>query len=154
MKSTLAERLVEAMSGPPRVSGVDLAGACGVKPPSVSGWRKGGSKSIEGSNLLAAAKRLGVRPEWLADGVGAKYSHKTDPESPGAAREAVAAYILPQTITDTSILAAIGILTSLKKSQRAGAVAALRTHVQNLGPPRDGQTLSMAVKKDGAATAA
>lgn len=72
MKSTLAERLKEAMAGPPKVSGVALAEACGVAPPSVSGWRTGDSKSLEGSNLLAAAKFLGVRPEWLADGIGPK----------------------------------------------------------------------------------
>jgi len=70
MKSTLAERLKEAMAGPPKISGITLAKACGVAPPSVSGWRTGDSKSLEGSNLLAAAKCLGVRPEWLADGTG------------------------------------------------------------------------------------
>lgn len=77
MKSTLAERLIDAMNGPPKVSGVALAKACGVAPPSVSGWRTGDSKSLAGSNLLAAAKYLGVRPEWLADGVGPKYADKS-----------------------------------------------------------------------------
>lgn len=77
MKTTLSERLREAMAGPPKVSGVQLAEACGVAPPSVSAWRTGDSKSLSGSNLLAAAKKLGVRPEWLADGVGPK--HAGDP---------------------------------------------------------------------------
>lgn len=77
MKTTLSERLCEAMAGPPKVSGVQLAKACGVAPPSVSAWRTGESKSLSGSNLLAAAKRLGVRPEWLADGLGPK--HDNDP---------------------------------------------------------------------------
>ena len=73
MLNTFAERLVDAMKGPPKVTGVALAKACGVKPPSVSDWRTGASKSPEGSHLLAAAKKLGVRPEWLADGVGPKH---------------------------------------------------------------------------------
>ncbi len=45
---------------------------------------------------------------------------------------------------DVYTMAAIGIMLSLQETQREGALAALRTHVQNLGPPRDGQTLSMA----------
>lgn len=143
MKSTLSERLMEAMDGPPKVSGVALAKACGVAPPSVSGWRTGDSKSLRGSNLLAAAKKLGVRAEWLADGIGPKYSSKTNPE-PNGIRQDVAGYIMPQTITDTAILEAIQILTSLKKNQRAGAVANLKLYVALLGPPRDGQALSVA----------
>ena len=83
MKTTLAERLKEAMIGPPQVSGVALAQACGVKPPSVSGWRTGDSKTLEGHNLLAAAKYLRVRPEWLADGVGPK--HQLDRSIPTTA---------------------------------------------------------------------
>lgn len=152
MKSTLAERLVEAMNGPPKVTGVALAKACGVKPPSVSGWRTGDSKSLEGSNLLAAAKFLRVRPEWLADGIGPKHNNKADHVGPtNEIRQGVAGYILPNAITDTFILEAIRILTSLKKNQREGAVAALRTHVQHLSPHHDGQALSVAGKKEGAA---
>lgn len=75
MKTTLSERLREAMVGPPKVTGVQLAAACGVAPPSVSAWRTGDSKTLSASNLLAAAKRLGVRPEWLADGIGPKHMH-------------------------------------------------------------------------------
>lgn len=50
------------------VKAVDLARACGVKPPSVSDWRSGKSKEIEGHNLLRAAKFLQVEPEWLRTG--------------------------------------------------------------------------------------
>lgn len=144
MNSTLAERLVEAMKGPPKVSGVALAKACGVKPPSVSGWRTGDSKTLEGSNLLAAAKMLGVRPEWLASGIGPKHPDHEAPTSGHTARESVAGYIQPQAITDPFIQEAVRILTSLKKGQRQGAVASLKMYVAQLGPPRDGQTLSVA----------
>ena len=89
MKSTLGERLIDAMNGPPKVSGRELAKACGVAAPSVSGWRTGSSKSLEGSNLLAAAKRLGVRPEWLADGVGPKYHDKTTSTKPSELSQGV-----------------------------------------------------------------
>lgn len=67
---TFAERLRAAMAGPPSVKQVDIARACGIKPPSVSDWLNGVSVNIQGKNLLAAAKLLNVRPEWLAKGIG------------------------------------------------------------------------------------
>ena len=70
MHTTLAERLRQAMEGPPKVTGKALAAACGVKPPSVSDWLSGKSKTMVGQNLIAAAEFLRVRPKWLAEGVG------------------------------------------------------------------------------------
>lgn len=69
---TLAERLRHAMEvlPPKKIKGVDLARAVGVKPPSVSDWLSGKSKTMEGENLLKAAKYLGVSPIWLATGKG------------------------------------------------------------------------------------
>lgn len=69
---TLAERLRYAMEvlPPKKIKGVDLARAVGVKPPSVSDWLSGKSKTMEGENLLRAAKHLGVSPVWLATGKG------------------------------------------------------------------------------------
>lgn len=58
------------MDGPPKVTGKALATACGVKPPSVSDWLSGKSKTMVGQNLIAAAEFLRVRPKWLAEGVG------------------------------------------------------------------------------------
>lgn len=69
--NTLAERLVFAMNRiEPKVKQVDLANACNIKPSSISDWLNGRTKKIEGANLLAAASRLGVSPEWLATGKG------------------------------------------------------------------------------------
>lgn len=70
--NTLAERLRHAMQSatPKKVKGVDLAAAVGVKPPSVSDWLSGKSKTMEGENLLKASKYLNVNPTWLASGVG------------------------------------------------------------------------------------
>lgn len=69
---TLAERLRYAMEvlPPKRIKGVELADAVGVKPPSVSDWLSGKSKTMEGENLLRAAKHLKVSPVWLATGNG------------------------------------------------------------------------------------
>lgn len=69
---TLAERLKYAMEILPskKIKGVDLARAVGVKPPSVSDWLSGKSKTMEGENLLKASKFLGVNPAWLASGTG------------------------------------------------------------------------------------
>ncbi|HAV5450869.1 helix-turn-helix domain-containing protein [Acinetobacter baumannii] len=69
---TLAERLRYAMEVLPakKIKGVDLARAVGVKPPSVSDWLSGKSKTMEGENLLKASKFLGVNPNWLATGIG------------------------------------------------------------------------------------
>lgn len=70
--NTLAERLRYAMDilPPKKIKGVDLARAVGVKPPSVSDWLSGKSKTMEGENLLRVAKHLNVNPLWLANGTG------------------------------------------------------------------------------------
>lgn len=70
--NTLAERLRYAMEVlPPRkIKGVDLARAVGVKPPSVSDWLSGKSKTMEGENLLKASSFLEVDANWLATGKG------------------------------------------------------------------------------------
>jgi transcriptional regulator with XRE-family HTH domain len=70
MQSTLSERVKLALAGPPKRSQVDLARACGIKPPSVNDWVTGKTKTIEGSNLLNAAAFLQVNPKWLAEGIG------------------------------------------------------------------------------------
>ncbi len=68
----LAERLKYATEVLPskRIKGVDLARAVGVKPPSVSDWLSGKTKTMEGENLLKVSKFLGVNPNWLACGNG------------------------------------------------------------------------------------
>lgn len=70
MASTLAERLKLAMAGPPKVTNAALAKACGVKPPSVTDWCSGRTKTIEAAHLLKAAEFLGVRAKWLVEGMG------------------------------------------------------------------------------------
>lgn len=66
---SLSERIRTAMDAA-GVSQAALARACGVKPPSVSGWLSGKSKFLRGENLLMAARALNVSEDWLATGRG------------------------------------------------------------------------------------
>lgn len=66
---SLSERIKLAMDKA-GISQVELARACGVKPPSVHGWLSGKSKFLRGENLLQAARALNVTEDWLATGVG------------------------------------------------------------------------------------
>lgn len=45
-----------------------LARRVGVSAPAVSKWLSGNTGSIKSEHILAAAKALGVRPEWLISG--------------------------------------------------------------------------------------
>lgn len=54
---------------------VGLARACGISQPSVSQWfnptdSKPATRMIQGDNLIAAARYLGVSPEWIVTGHG------------------------------------------------------------------------------------
>lgn len=71
MTTTLRDRLktaLESMESPP--SNADLARIAGIKPPSVSAWFSGDTKSLKGKTLLSIARALNVRPEWLDTGRG------------------------------------------------------------------------------------
>jgi phage repressor protein C with HTH and peptisase S24 domain len=66
---TLSNRIKIAMDAAD-MKQADLARACGVKPPSVSGWLSGKAKFLRGENLLKVARALNVDQEWLASGRG------------------------------------------------------------------------------------
>jgi phage repressor protein C with HTH and peptisase S24 domain len=70
---SLSERIRVAMQAA-EVTQVELARACGVKPPSVHGWLTGKAKFLRGENLLKAARALRVSQDWLATGVGDMHS--------------------------------------------------------------------------------
>ena len=70
MPTLLARRLTHALGQmDPTPSNADLARAAGVKPPSVTGWFNGSTKSL-GKALLPIARFLNVNPEWLDSGHG------------------------------------------------------------------------------------
>ncbi len=137
--SSLADRIKECMAAK-GLTNAALAKLAKVKPPTSFNWGSGKTKSIKGEQLLNAAAALGVDPQWLATGKGPKYVGPEGGGNVSVVQEKRAAY--PD--YDIYTKEAIRIMIELKDYQREGALAALRTHVQNLGPPRDGQTLHMA----------
>jgi len=76
----LAERLKKALQQSTGKTQAGLARACGIKPPSVSDWMNGNTKSVEGSNLIKASEYLGVRSKWLATGLGPMNDSEQSPE--------------------------------------------------------------------------
>lgn len=81
--STLADRIQEALDDTGAIA-ADLARACGVKPPSVSAWLSGDTKSLKSSTAIRAAEFLKVNQLWLTEGRGPK---RTEGGPAGAAAE-------------------------------------------------------------------
>lgn len=71
---TLAERLQWAMERA-GVKPAQLARARNVKPPSVSDWLNGKTKSLKFDSATLAAAVLHVNARWLADGKGPRLPH-------------------------------------------------------------------------------
>lgn len=104
-------------------------------------------------NLVLVARVLRVSVDWLFDGSGPKPTK--DSFGVQAGGKLMAAESAPNLFSpakyDAWTLDAIGILSKLSEPDRGAAVARLREFVQQLGPPRNGQTLPMAVKNEEAA---
>lgn len=141
MQTTLSERLKDAMLGPPKVTGRQLAAACGISPPSVSDWLTGATKTIDAGNLIYAAEFLRVNPKWLALGIGIKHLVASNPDP--KVEQTNRGYFDSRTV-DAWTLEAVSIFEKLQPHQREGALAVLRAHVTHLGPPIVGQTVQMA----------
>lgn len=142
MQTTLSERLKEAMAGPPKVTGKALAQACGVKPPSVSDWLTGKTKTIEGSNLIAAAERLRVRPKWLADGTG-PMRDPTYSGGPVSARDSDAvAYMTPT--KDPLECKMLTLFHELDPDGKRELLTAIEFFVAGRRPHQDGHTSVLA----------
>ncbi len=116
--SSLASRISERLQAT-GISPAELARACKVKPPSVSDWISGNTKTIKGENLLRAAHALQCSPHWLATGLGTKSAENTP--SVHEVREEVVAYI-----TDKLIDEATALLRQLDRTSRAEALHWLR----------------------------
>lgn len=67
--NTLADRIKQRLTTLNK-SQADLAKYCKVQPPSVSKWLNGGTKTLQGQNLLRASEFLECDPDWLASGKG------------------------------------------------------------------------------------
>jgi SOS-response transcriptional repressor LexA len=69
--STLKERLQEAMEEA-SLNKTALWKGCGLSSGAISHWFNGSTQTLEGKNLLNAARVLNVDPNWLATGKGKK----------------------------------------------------------------------------------
>lgn len=75
MKTTLSQRLEIAMTAG-GFSQASLAEAAGVSQPTV--WKIVSGRTQSSAKIVDLAKALGVRPEWLAHGVGDMKSERSD----------------------------------------------------------------------------
>lgn len=75
MKTTLSQRLEIAMKAG-GFSQASLAEAAGVSQPTV--WKIVSGRTQSSAKIVDLAKALGVRPEWLAHGVGAMKSEQVE----------------------------------------------------------------------------
>lgn len=142
MSTTLGERLKLAMNGPPKVTGKALAAACGVKPPSVSDWLNGETRTMEASNLIAASEFLKVRPKWLADGVG----HMRDDGQKHNAKEPEIAYLPPKK-TDKLSSRLLELFDQLDTPSKKELISMIEFYVAGRRPHRDGNASAVAGKK-------
>lgn len=135
------------MAGPPKVPGKDLADACGIKPPSVSDWLSGKTKSMDGHNLLAASEFLRVRPKWLAEGVGPMRIDDTeqnfcyDPALSNAsliASESLPVSYLPERKTDPLTAELMYLFSQLDDVSKREYLAHLRGFVAGRHPHPNG----------------
>lgn len=56
-----------------------LALKIGISRPAIAQWENGEVKSIDGANVIRAAREMGVDALWLATGEGNPYGVKDDP---------------------------------------------------------------------------
>ncbi|MFD1246119.1 S24 family peptidase [Paralysiella testudinis] len=67
--NTLAERIRFRLKSLGKTQ-AGLGKYCKVRPPSITKWLNGSTKTLRGQNLLRAAEFLECDPDWLAEGKG------------------------------------------------------------------------------------
>lgn len=133
-------------------SGEYLAKAVGYKTQSGISNLESRATGSGGNKIGTIAQKLNVPVDWLLNGpdtdnvpflapssqpwMNTRYSSKAEAPS-------VVSFIANKE-NDEWTLAAIAIMNSLNRDQRAAMVAKMREYSQFLGPPRDGQALSVA----------
>lgn len=149
MASTLQERVNERMTAL-GLTNAQVAVACNVKAPTAFHWSSGKTKKMKAEPLLLAAAKFGVTVEWLASGKGPKFPAQQTSDVQAAIQQPIPSYIGTRPLDKWS-LAAVTIMSKLDNSGKAAALARLKEFVKYLDPPRDGQALPMAEKKESAA---
>lgn len=131
-------------------SAYDLAKRVGYKTQSGIGNLESRAGGSGGNKIGAIAKALNVPLEWLINGPDSDVvPFITAVVASGTAtgiRETPPPYLLVDRRNqhDEWTLAAIALMRELDMGQRQAMVAKMREFKQFLGPPRDGQALSMA----------
>ena len=74
---TLKDRLAWALRKKEGATQADLARACSTKPPSVSDWLSGKTKSLKSKSARQAALYLNVDQLWLESGIGTPFGIST-----------------------------------------------------------------------------
>lgn len=70
---TLKDRLAWALDRKQGATQADLARACATRPPSVSDWFSGKTKSLKSKSARSAANFLNVDQVWLETGFGSPF---------------------------------------------------------------------------------
>jgi len=68
----LNDRINDLFAENPTRKNAELARFCGVSRATVTDWRNGKTKTIEGDNAINVAKFFGVRSDWVQNGKGKK----------------------------------------------------------------------------------
>jgi phage repressor protein C with HTH and peptisase S24 domain len=93
--TTLAERMTEAL-GDKGCSRTSLAIAAGVKPPSVTDWMNGRTKTLRGAPAYRASAFLGVNYLWLTEGKGPKKIIQGSMATTEGANQPVDSFAIPR----------------------------------------------------------
>jgi transcriptional regulator with XRE-family HTH domain len=143
---TLGERIKQAREAL-GWSGEVLAKRVGYKTQSGISNLESRATGTGGNKIGKIAQELGVPLDWLMYSPDSeKVPFQDQPALPLQANLLDGNHrqqIQPKDY-DQWTLAAVNIMCGLKEYQREGALAALKTYVGNLGPPRVGQTLQVA----------
>jgi hypothetical protein len=108
----------------------------------VSDWCSGRTKTIEGSNLVAAAEFLKVRAKWLSDGVGPM---RDDVHQANIPNNEVA--YLPKKAVDRLTERLLDLFSQLDTPAKKELIGAVEFFVAGRRPHRDGPASEVAGKK-------
>jgi SOS-response transcriptional repressor LexA len=74
----LHNRINELFTDKPSAKNIELSKFCKVSRATVTDWRNGNTKTINGDNAFSVARFFGANPEWVQNGKGEKYKKNTN----------------------------------------------------------------------------
>lgn len=141
---TLKDRLIYARELRGMTQG-ELAAKAKCAQSAIGNAESGERQTLR--NVVVVARALQVSADWLYDGYGPKPTKTSDTAGGYGSPQVVNIFAAESSKNsdlqpnDPYTQAAIEIMKNLQLHQREGALAALRTHVSHLDPPRIGQAL-------------